>query len=227
MTRPTEPPRTCVGASNWTVWPDLKAPSDPRFSSVSRIDACSQLHAGVDGNYSLSRQPSLVIDGQEVSLDTDSYAISGLAKFIRNLDGRWSAGGIVRGGHEDPLGRYRFTARAHAGISRDWFRADDPRGNQLAVVYLAGAQYDRYNARNAEWDRARRDHGQRRVAHESEVRQWLQRARDFAATEGFAALSSAAGTPAACSSTRLSGSDAAHPVEALKRLQSCFKALGR
>jgi chromosome segregation ATPase len=98
---------------------------------------------------------------------------------------------------------------------------------------LAGRQealnhsIDRYNARNAEWDRARRDHDQRRVAHESEVRRWLQRARDFAATEGFAALSSAAGTPAACSSTRLSGSDAAHPVEALKRMQSCFKALAR
>ncbi len=115
---------------------------------VSRIDACSQFMAGVDANYGVSRQPPLIVDDQEVSLDTDSYAVSGLAKFIRNLDGRWSAGGIVRGGHEDPLGRYRFSARAHAGISRDWFRADDPRGNQLAVVYLAGFQYDRYNRHN-------------------------------------------------------------------------------
>jgi hypothetical protein len=59
------------------------------------------------------------------------------------------------------------------------------------------------------------------------VRQWLLRARDFAATDGFAALSRAAGTPAACSSSRLSESDAAHPVEALKRMQSCFRTIGR
>jgi hypothetical protein len=86
---------------------------------------------------------------------------------------------------------------------------------------------DRYNARRAEWDRARREHDQRRIANESEVRQWLERARDFSATDGFAALSRAAGTPAACSSSRLAGSDAAHPVEALKRMQSCLKAVAR
>jgi chromosome segregation ATPase len=86
---------------------------------------------------------------------------------------------------------------------------------------------DRHNARRAEWDQARRRHDQRRIANESEVRQWLERARDFSATEGFAALARAAGAPAACSSSRLPGSDVAHPVEALKRMQSCLKAVAR
>lgn len=84
---------------------------------------------------------------------------------------------------------------------------------------------DRHNTRRLEWDRARREHGGRRSANESDVRQWLQRARAFWRTDGFAALSRAAGSPVACSSARLSMSDAAHPVEALKRMQLCLKAV--
>jgi hypothetical protein len=85
---------------------------------------------------------------------------------------------------------------------------------------------DRYNNRRLEWDRARREHDERRGVQESDVRQWLQRARAFWRTDGFAALSRAAGTPVACSRGRLSTSDAAHPVEALKRMQGCLKAVG-
>jgi chromosome segregation ATPase len=101
------------------------------------------------------------------------------------------------------------------------------RGPLAARQQAVNQSIDRYNARRAEWDRARRDHDQRRVANESEVREWLQRSRDLWATDGFTALARAAGTPAACSSSRLSDSDAAHPVDALKRMQSCLKALRR
>jgi chromosome segregation ATPase len=86
---------------------------------------------------------------------------------------------------------------------------------------------DRYNARRAEWEQARRQHDRRRTANESEVRQWLERARELSVSDGFAAVSRAAGTPAACSSSRLAGADAAHPVEALKRMQSCLRAVAR
>jgi hypothetical protein len=84
---------------------------------------------------------------------------------------------------------------------------------------------DAYNTRRLEWSRARREHDERRGVNESDVRQWLQRARAFWRTDGFAELSRAAATPVACSSARLSTSDAAHPIEALKRMQSCLKAV--
>jgi len=115
---------------------------------VNRVDADTSFGLGVDGSYSITRQPSLVIDGQPVSLDTDSYGISSAARASRNLGPHWAAGVRLRAGHEDPLGRFRHTLRAHAGVSYDWFPADDPRGNRLEVADLAGAQADRYNVRN-------------------------------------------------------------------------------
>ncbi len=86
---------------------------------------------------------------------------------------------------------------------------------------------DRHNARRLEWERAGREHDQRTDVNESAVRQWLQRARAFWSSDEFAALSRAAGTPVACSATRLSTSDAAHPLETLKRMQLCLKAVAR
>jgi chromosome segregation ATPase len=86
---------------------------------------------------------------------------------------------------------------------------------------------DRHNARRLEWERAKREHDGRRDANESDLRQWLQRARAFWSSDGFAALSRAAGSPAVCSSVRLSAADAAHPVEAAKRMQLCLKAVTR
>lgn len=84
---------------------------------------------------------------------------------------------------------------------------------------------DQHNARRLDWDKGRREQDGRRERNEAEVRQWLERARGFWSTSEFAALARAAGSPVACSSARLSVSDAAHPVEALKRMQQCLKAV--
>lgn len=85
---------------------------------------------------------------------------------------------------------------------------------------------DRHNARRLEWERASREQAGRTALNEADVRQWLQRARAFWASEEFAAFARAAGTPAACSSTRLAVSASAYPVEALERMQACLKAVG-
>jgi chromosome segregation ATPase len=85
---------------------------------------------------------------------------------------------------------------------------------------------DRHNTRRLDWEKARREQEGRRAVNESDVRQWLQRARAFWGSDEFDALSRAARTPAACSSARLSVSGAAHPVDALKHMQACFKAVG-
>ena len=85
---------------------------------------------------------------------------------------------------------------------------------------------DRHNTRRLEWDKARREQDGRTAVNESDAREWLQRARAFWATDEFAALSRAAGTPAACSPARLTVSSTAYPVEGLKRMQACLKAVG-
>jgi chromosome segregation ATPase len=86
---------------------------------------------------------------------------------------------------------------------------------------------ERHNAARREWEQHGREQGSRTERNESKARRWLQQARAFRSTGEFTALAAAAGTPAACSSTRLSTVDAAHPLEALKRMQSCFKAVAR
>lgn len=86
---------------------------------------------------------------------------------------------------------------------------------------------DRHNARRLEWERAKREHDTRRDANESDLRQWLQRARAFWSSDGFAPLSQAAGSPSVCSSAQLAAADAAHLLEAVKRMQLCLKAVAR
>ena len=102
-----------------------------------------------NGSYDLSHEPSLDIEGHAVSLDTDSWSWSGAGLVERHLNDDWCVGAVLRGGHEDPVGRYLATVRGHVGISRDWFPSDDPRGNQLALTALAGVQSDWYNETNA------------------------------------------------------------------------------
>jgi hypothetical protein len=115
---------------------------------VSRVTARSIYAGSVSGGYSLSRQPPLVVEGQEISLDVDSYSAEARVMTSHHLSPHWSVGSLWRGGHEDQEGRYLATVRDHVGLSHDWFFADDPRGNALSVAYLVGAQADWYNATN-------------------------------------------------------------------------------
>ena len=116
--------------------------------NTTRTTELSRFGGGVGSNYSYSRQPSLEVDGDTIHLITASYALDGRLFLERHLNAAWSVGALARAGHQDPEGHYQRTTRAHAGISRDWFPSDDPRGNQLAVAYIAGVQTDVYNQLN-------------------------------------------------------------------------------
>lgn len=97
---------------------------------------------------SIELQPSLVVGSTEVELTSDSSSLSGAFKAGRNLSDRWTVGGLVRGGGDDPEGQYLATTRAHLGVEHNWFPSDDPRGNRLSVSALVGGQGDWYNTRN-------------------------------------------------------------------------------
>ncbi len=115
---------------------------------VGRTTRRSSIGGSVGGSYSLSRSPPLEVDGTTVSLDTDSYSVYANADGSVNLTPDLAVGVVARGGHEDAVGLYAGTARLHGGASYDWFAADDPRGNRLALAYVVGAQLDAYRKRN-------------------------------------------------------------------------------
>ena len=102
----------------------------------------------VNYDRSIELQPSLVVDSTEVELTSDSESFVGAMTASWNLNKHWSVGGTGRGGHDDSEGQYLGTGRAHVGVEYNLFPSDDPRGNVLAIAYLAGAQYDWYNQTN-------------------------------------------------------------------------------
>jgi hypothetical protein len=114
--------------------------------AVSRTTKTDRAQLAAGANYRLSRQPDLVAaDGTHTYLGTDAYGGWGNALVAHDVTANTAIGGVFRAGADDPLGRYTWTFRLHAGVSHDWFRSDDPRGNQLALGYFLGAQADRYN----------------------------------------------------------------------------------
>ncbi len=116
---------------------------------LNRTLADRKQRLSIGGDFDVSRQPSLEVDDTSIDLESSEYALYGRALLEHHLSERWSVGALVRGGQQDPEGQYQATGRAHVGISRDWFASDDPRGNQLAVGWLVGGQYDDYNQTNA------------------------------------------------------------------------------
>lgn len=117
-------------------------------TSVSVVKSAQRLSAWVNYDRSVLRQPSLDVDGEEVSLSTDSWEVDGAVSGGQNLDGHWSVGGVVRAGVQDPEGQYAGTGRAHAIVEYNAFASDHPRGNRLAAAYLLGGQVDAYNQTN-------------------------------------------------------------------------------
>ena len=118
-----------------------------RFDLI-REERASELILDVSGSYGFERRPPLVIDGEEVSVDSDQYALSVFSQYTRNLNRRWSVGASVSGLHEDPAGQHRWMVKPAIGVEWDLYTADNPRGNRLAIAYNLGFIHARYNVRN-------------------------------------------------------------------------------
>lgn len=134
------------GNGSWTdAYSSLSA--EASFALI-REEHDSELMVDVTGSYGFERRPPLVIDGQEVSVDSDQYALGVFSQYTRNLDRRWSVGASVYGLHEDPAGQNRWMVKPALGVEWDLYAADDPRGNRLAIAYNLGFVHARYNVRN-------------------------------------------------------------------------------
>ncbi|MEQ1564697.1 MAG: hypothetical protein ABMA64_03580 [Myxococcota bacterium] len=117
-------------------------------ASASRITDHNELSAWAGYDRSITRQPTLVVKRQQVSLSTDAASVEGAATAAVNLPhDLWTLGAVGRAGADDPEGQFRHTAKLHLGVERNWFPSADPRGNRLAAAYLIGAQSDAYHQR--------------------------------------------------------------------------------
>ncbi len=121
---------------------------------VSRESVRSRFAVDLAATGGINRQPPLQLaDGTTVSLDTKQWglAVSSVGAWLH--DHSWSFGGGGRLWRDDPKGQFRYGASAKAGIEWDRYAADDPRGNQLAILYYAGYQVEGYNLRDVRHER--------------------------------------------------------------------------
>lgn len=116
--------------------------------AVTRTTNQEREYLNLGYSRSISQQPPIQVGNRQVPLTTDASTVSAAMLHARNLDTRWTLGALLRAGANDPEGHYLATSRAHAGVERNWFPSDDPRGNRLALAYLLGAQSDWYHVVN-------------------------------------------------------------------------------
>ena len=135
------------GSGNWTdQYQSYNGTSD---LSVTRLASTSRVGVAFHANGGVNRQPSIVLpDGTSVSVDTNQWRIGGSLNAAWLFNDHWSFGGAAGVLRDDPKGQYDYTLTANAGIEWDCYQANDPRGNRLAVLYVAGYQVDRYNLRD-------------------------------------------------------------------------------
>lgn len=151
-TAPIEQPKT----SPWGYEADLSTfgswthnyKSFNAFGSlgVTRIEKDSSYGVSIGGDYGASRSPPVIEpDGTMVSFNTDQYSLSSGLQAEHVISGRWSGAVVSSIYHDDPHGQYVANWSARAGVEWDRYPADDPRGNHLAVAYLAGWELDKYH----------------------------------------------------------------------------------
>jgi hypothetical protein len=137
---------TVGGFGSWTAqYQSGTLEADLRLFRLAPRDG-----AGVTLDYEreLERQPALEVDGRTVPMTFDAEALAGSVYAHRSPSRRWTLGVLGRAGHQDEDGQFASTLKLHAGVEHDWFAADDPRGNRLALTWLVGVQDDVYRRPN-------------------------------------------------------------------------------
>lgn len=114
-------------------------------ASVSRVEADSACSGSVGTWLWANRSPPVVVDGVEVSIDSTTTSVWADALAEHALRGPWSGAVKASTWHDDPHGLTWLGSNARGGIEWDRYASDDPRGNRLAIAYMAGWQVDIYN----------------------------------------------------------------------------------
>lgn len=84
---------------------------------------------------------------------------------------------------------------------------------------------DQHNGARRDWAARKRDHDARLLANKTDAEPWLVAAKAFLATESVKAMVQKAGNPQQCKAGVPAESEAPPPVEGVRRVQACLKAL--
>jgi len=116
---------------------------------LSRLEPRHRLEASGYANVGLSRSPPLRLeDGSEISLDTHRWSVGGGVEGAWLFNRCWSIGGVARVNRYDDKAQFRHNSEVKVGLEWDRYKADDPRGNRLAIAYAIGYDVEKYNLRN-------------------------------------------------------------------------------
>lgn len=125
--------------------------------AVAHLTPAARIGGTLFARGGIEREPALTLeDHTVVPLDTTQWQIGANVTAARLYDPRWSYGGAARVVRDDRNGEYDYSWNTRLAVEWDRYRADDPRGNRLAVVYAAGYQVDRYRLRNVLGERSAR-----------------------------------------------------------------------
>ena len=125
---------------NYSGWSSL---------GIGRVQTRKRLGAIAWANGGLNRQPPLILDdGSELSTNTKNWNYGGQLEGAYLYNHCYSVGASTSTWRDDPKGQYRYGWDAKLGVEWDRYRADDPRGNRLAVGYVLAYNVERYTLRN-------------------------------------------------------------------------------
>jgi hypothetical protein len=116
--------------------------------TVGRVEQRSRAEVSVGGNGGVEERPPLEVDGMPVSIDSKNWHMAADAEYAWLYNHCYSIGGAASAWRDDPKAQHRYGSYAKLGVEWDRFRADDPRGNRLAVLYAVGYTVERYNLPN-------------------------------------------------------------------------------
>ena len=145
----TSPWDFSISGYGWLTWSDSNTDiSLYGDMSMGYITDKDRVLLSVWTDWNLTKQPPLIVDGETLSLDSETWSVGGNGQYAHNFGKWWTLGVIAGASAEDPEGRYAFTFGSEVGVSRNFFALDDPRGNKLSIIYLVGMQCDWYQFTN-------------------------------------------------------------------------------
>lgn len=132
-----------TGTGSWTD--GFKSATSSATALFYRLDETSRYTLELAASGGLSRRPPLVVDGQEVSLDTNEWSLGPSLYANWNISADWAVATSAWASRRDPKGELRSQFGANVGIEWNLFPSDDPRGNVLAVTNFLTLRRDELN----------------------------------------------------------------------------------
>lgn len=224
----------CAALAGFATMASLHAQQDPARSRLAALiqegDLLQQQAATLEPTTQANaREGSALLDAQARLTDDVSALETELHRYNQEVRALGDAAAEQRsrcGGVMQEAAAAEACNDAGDKIAADAAALEQRRIGLEARQNALNARIDAHNTARSRWESGKREHDGRKRQNDAEIRGWLKRARGFWSSEAFQSLVTAAGKPASCAQSHLLELEALQPVDALKKMQQCFKALG-